>query len=241
MSTNGHVEVLGPGLREGRLPEGDLGDLSFLLRRLQHLGLDLDEDMVLPIQGKLVLLERQGWLLDAEATFFLLVLKLLKRYQPWFGLQRYCVLARGDGNQADAPFVRSDPVLVEASVKLELEGRVRHTVREGNGPLHALELALREALRPTYPRLEEVALTGCAVRVLDGGEGTAARVRVVLQSWDSHHNRGWGSTAVADDLVRAGWSALVDALEYKRWLDTQPRVQHSGTGAAAGCVSCCGA
>jgi 2-isopropylmalate synthase len=203
------------------LPVGDLSDLSVLRGKLQRLGLEMDVDTLLVVQRKIEGLEQQGWQFDtAEASFVLLVLKLLKRYRPWFELQRYCVLARGS-NQPDAVFVLDDTILVEASVKLKLDGRVWHTVQEGNGPVHALELALREALRPTYPRLDEMALTDCALRVIDGREGTGAQVRVVLQSWDRHHNRSWKSVAVSDDMVRASWLALVDALEFKKWLDAR--------------------
>jgi 2-isopropylmalate synthase len=249
MTTNGRLEVLETSLREGtpgkgiaftpendlkclqriddvgarqRLPVGDLPDPAFLWKKMRSFGLDVDPEAMAGVRWKMEVLLRQGWQFDnAEASLLLLALKLLKRYRPRFELERYSVLTRGSGHQPNGDLVPDDTDVSEASVKLKVNGEVRHTVREGKGPVHALELALRDALRPTYPRLDEVALGDCAVRVMDSKDGTAARVRVVFQSWDRGYDRGWGSVGVSSNIVKASWVALVDALEFKCWLDTR--------------------
>jgi 2-isopropylmalate synthase len=191
-------------------------NLECLTDKLQRFGLQAGAETLAALQRKLDLLESQGWQLDAaDASFCLLVLKFLKRYRPWFELDRYSVLARGSFT------VRNDAVLVEASVKVVVDGEIRHTVRDGTGPIHALELALREALRPTYPRLDEMVLTNYAVQVIDGEQGTAANLRVAVQCWDRAHGLGWGSVAVSDDVVRASCQAIVDCMDYKRWVDAE--------------------
>jgi 2-isopropylmalate synthase len=155
-------------------------------------------------------------------------------------MDRYCVLSRGSGTDPDGVLDRQDDGLVEASVKLKLNGEFLHTVRDGTGPLHALELALREALRPSHPRVDEMELTGYTVHSIDrgGGGGTSGRVRVVLQSWDRSHDRSWGTEAVSHDIVKASWLALVDTLDFKRWLDTNDARPVSSRGASADHRSC---
>jgi 2-isopropylmalate synthase len=249
MTTNGRLEVLEPSLREGtpgkdvsfapddnpkclkrledagarqRFPGGDPTDPAFLWKKLRSFGLEVDTEAMAGVRRKVEALLRQGWQFDnAEASLLLLALKQLKRYRAWFDLERYSVLTRGGRYQPDDDLAPDDTEPSEASVKLKVNGEVRHTVREGKGPVHALELALRDALRPTYPRLDEVALGDCVVRVMDSKDGTAARVRVLFQSRDRVYDQGWGSVGVSTNVVKASWLALVDALEFKCWLDTR--------------------
>ena len=93
------------------------------------------------------------------------------------------------------------------------DGGTAHTVAHGNGPLNALDLALRKALLPYYPQLEEPRALDYKVRVLGGGEGTEATVRVLIESGDA--NGVWGTVGVSPNVIDASWQALVDSFEYK--------------------------
>ncbi len=182
-----------------------------IAERLQRYGLDADPGAVALMSRKVALLERQGWLLeDADASFVLLALKQLTEYRPWFVLDRYSVLAHGG---------RVGETMVEAAIKLQVDGAVRHVVREGRSAIDALSLALGEALRSAHPGCGDIVLNDYTAHALDGLDDPAAAVHVRLGFWDRALGRSWGSVAVAGDMVRAALLALVDAFEFKRWLD----------------------
>jgi 2-isopropylmalate synthase len=105
-----------------------------------------------------------------------------------------------------------DP-MTEATVKVVVDDRVEHVVGEGDGPVNALDTALRKALLPTYPRLGEMQLVDYKVRVINSAEGTAARVRVIIESRDAHEV--WSTIGVSGNVIEASWLALVDSIEYK--------------------------
>ncbi|MFN8706596.1 MAG: alpha-isopropylmalate synthase regulatory domain-containing protein, partial [Planctomyces sp.] len=105
-----------------------------------------------------------------------------------------------------------DP-MTEAIVKLIVNDRTEHVVGEGDGPVNALDSALRKALTPSYPRLSEMTLQDYKVRVINSTEGTAARVRVVIESRD--RDSIWSTVGVSENIIEASWIALVDAFEYK--------------------------
>jgi 2-isopropylmalate synthase len=100
----------------------------------------------------------------------------------------------------------------EATVKLRVDGRVVHTAGEGNGPVNALDAALRKALQPTHPEIDDVRLHDYKVRVIDGHDGTAAGVRVLIESGDSHGR--WSTVGCSTNIIEASWLALADAVEY---------------------------
>ncbi|HXB97263.1 MAG TPA: alpha-isopropylmalate synthase regulatory domain-containing protein, partial [bacterium] len=102
----------------------------------------------------------------------------------------------------------------EANVKLEVRGKVEHTVAEGNGPVNALDAALRKALLLHYPALRGVELVDYKVRVLAGAAGTGARVRVLIESRDAR-SASWSTVGVHENIIEASWEALVDAVEYR--------------------------
>ncbi len=101
----------------------------------------------------------------------------------------------------------------EATIKLKVDGVLEHTVSEGDGPVNALDGALRKALEGHYPRLKEMSLVDYKVRVINARAGTAARVRVVIESKD--HDNVWGTVGVSENVIEASWLALVDSFEYK--------------------------
>ena len=106
-----------------------------------------------------------------------------------------------------------DGSVTEATVKLKVDGVTENVVGEGDGPVNALDSALRKSLENFYPNIKEVYLTDYKVRVVNARAGTAARVRVVIQSRDK--DSIWGTVGVSDNIIEASWLALVDSVEYK--------------------------
>jgi 2-isopropylmalate synthase len=102
--------------------------------------------------------------------------------------------------------------ICEATVKVRVGAEAGHTVAEGDGPVNALDKALREALVKFYPRLKKVVLTDYKVRILESSTGTTARTRVLIQSTDGKEE--WGTVGVDDNIIEASLQALVDSLEY---------------------------
>jgi 2-isopropylmalate synthase len=150
-------------------------------------------------------LENEGYQFEAaEASFDLLVKKVAGTYQPKFERIHYRVNV--ETGEAGTP-------LTEATVKLGVKGQFEHVVAEGDGPVNALDTALRKALLPTYPRLAEMQLVDYKVRVINSSEGTAARVRVVIESRDA--GAVWSTVGVSENVIEASWLALVDSVEYK--------------------------
>jgi 2-isopropylmalate synthase len=147
----------------------------------------------------------------ADASFRLLAQRTLADYKPPFELVDFMVVIekrRRPGTRAS-----QDETLSEAMVKVRVDGEVMHTVAEGNGPVNALDSALRKGLLQVYPRLESITLTDYKVRVMETGpEGTGAVVRVLVESTDGE--RHWGTVGASTDIIEASWQALADSLEY---------------------------
>jgi 2-isopropylmalate synthase len=149
-------------------------------------------------------LESQGFQFEgAEGSVELLIRRAQPGYEPPFELLDFHVLIRDrdDGNMA-----------AEATVKLRIGEQVMHTAADGNGPVNALDAAVRKALLPFYPQLAEVHLTDYKVRILDGEAGTAAQTRVLIDS--SNGRRTWSTVGSSTNIIEASWWALVDSLEY---------------------------
>ena len=130
--------------------------------------------------------------------------KALGRYKPAFELDSYRVAVENSSK---------GKLTTEATVKLRVGGKSDHTVGEGDGPVNALDNALRKALEKFYPSLKQMTLTDFKVRVLNAAAGTAAKVRVLIESRDSRDE--WTTMGVSSNLIEASWFALVDAVEYK--------------------------
>jgi len=156
-------------------------------------------------------LENQGYHFEAaEASFALLVRRVAGLARPFFDLDHYSVAIKKDNARM--------PV-TEATVKLRVGEEWHHTVAEGDGPVNALDAALRKALTSAYPTLREMSLTDYKVRVINSGAGTAARVRVVIESRDP--NEHWGTVGVSENIIDASWQALVESIEYKLTKDME--------------------
>ena len=189
---------------ERRILVSELSGHATILSKTSKYSLANDKAAMTKILHMVQDLENQGYEFEAaEASFDLLVKKATGLYKPWFERMSYRVETEHVG----------DRLLTEATVKLGINGSVEHTVSEGDGPVNALDAALRKALLPYYPNLDEMRLVDYKVRVVNGREGTAARVRVVIESRDGADV--WGTVGVSENIIEASYLALVDAIEFK--------------------------
>lgn len=150
-------------------------------------------------------LEHRGYQFEvADGSFKLLLQKNLKKFKEFFELEGFRVIVeKGPNNK----------LFSEATVRLKVKGKDRYMASEGDGPVNALDNALRKALSEFYPVLTRMHLSDFKVRVLDEKEGTAARVRVLIQSQDDKDS--WSTIGVSENIIEASWQALVDSIEYK--------------------------
>ncbi|MBI5887742.1 MAG: citramalate synthase [Deltaproteobacteria bacterium] len=195
-----------------RVLVSDLSGRSNILYKAAEFGVDLasKDEVVQKLLHDIKALEHQGFQYEgAEASFELLVQKALKKRERYFRLLSFRVIDEKK-KEDEAPFA-------EATIKLEVGGVVEHTAAEGDGPVNALDKALRKALERFYPSISEVKLLDFKVRVLGGVEGTAARVRVLVESGDGVER--WGTVGVSENVIEASWQALADSLEYKLYKD----------------------
>lgn len=177
---------------------------------------DLAQDPKLAelILRQVVEMENQGYQFEAAlGSFELLAGRCAGRFSPNFELLKYHVTVECD-HDADGA------TITEATVKVRICGETRHEVAEGDGPVNALDAALRKALIPRFPNLEAMRLVDYRVRVVNSEAGTAARIRVVIESTDGRET--WGTVGVSENIIEASWLALHDAIEFKLLLD-----QHS--------------
>jgi 2-isopropylmalate synthase len=169
---------------------------------------DLRNDRALldTVLAEVCRLENEGWQFEAAgASFGLLVDRCAGCFRPAFELRSYhvSVESRGDGG--------SD-VQTQATVKLLVDGELRHEVAEGDGPVNALDAALRKALVQRYPAVGRMHLADYKVRVINAQEGTAAKVRVSIESTDGE--REWGTVGVSENVIEASWLALADSFHH---------------------------
>lgn len=185
-----------------RMVVSELAGKASVLSKADELGLDIDADTAGAVVERVKELEHQGYHFEAaDGSFELLVRKMTGWVNPYFVLESFRVQS---DRRAD------ETILSEATVKLEVAGKRRISVGEGVGPVHALDMAVREALVDTYPALNDLRLTDYRVRVLDSTDGTSARVRVLIET--SNHNSSWGTIGVHENVIEASWEALVDGI-----------------------------
>ncbi|MCA9208818.1 MAG: citramalate synthase, partial [Planctomycetales bacterium] len=199
---------------ERRVLVSELSGRSNIVAKTTKYKLDHDQELMTQILARVQELENEGYQFEAaEASFDLLVKKLAHTYEPKFRRIHYRVNVDTHGTDGTAT------PLTEATVKLQIDGTgpERYEVGEGDGPVNALDNALRKALIPTYPNLGKMHLVDYKVRVINSTEGTAAKVRVVPESADEHSV--WSTVGVSENIIEASWLALVDALEYKLFKD----------------------
>lgn len=185
----------------------ELSGQSNVLMKAKELGHDLKKggQEAKYILSQLKELEKEGYEFEAaEGSFELLVRRAIDSYKPLFVLHEYHCSTR---RHPDTHFETC-----EATVKLEVDGEPAYTVAEGDGPVNALDGALRKALEPFYPEISNVELRDYKVRIIDSQAGTAAKTRVLIVSSDG--NETWGTVGVSFNIIVASWRALVDSFEY---------------------------
>ncbi|MDA8159938.1 MAG: citramalate synthase [Desulfobacteraceae bacterium] len=191
-----------------RILISDQSGKSNVLHKAKKFGLDLEstDPLVTTILKRLKELETQGFQYEgAEASFELLMRRAMGTMPSFFELKGFTVLNR-KGDQGGA-------TQAEATIQIEVAGDTVHTAALGDGPVNALDNALRKALTCFYPQLASVSLSDYKVRVLASEHGTGAQVRVLIESTDSHSQ--WGTVGVSHDIIEASWQALVDSISYK--------------------------
>lgn len=210
-ATYEHIDPARVG-NERRILVSELSGKSNLLMK-SHLRETLahDSKTAHAVLQELKARELEGYHFEgAEASFELMVEKALGRYRPAFELGSLHVSVKGG---------KGKTLATEATIKISVGGKEEHTAAEGDGPVNALDNALRKALEKFYPSLREMALTDFKVRVVDASAGTAAKVRVLIESRDKKDE--WATMGVSTNLIEASWLALVDAVEYKLHKDSR--------------------
>ncbi len=200
----------------------ELSGKGNILYKARERGLDLPRQgkEVQKLLGQVKLLESQGFHYDnAEASFDLLVHRVKPDYQPPFELVDFMVVVE---KRRRPPTQKSlEEMLSEATVKVKVGTEIMHTVAEGNGPVNALDQALRKALLQFYPSLSQVKLVDYKVRILEESVGTGSQIRVIIESSDGVDE--WRTVGSSTNIIEASWLALADSLEY--WLLKQ---KHQG-------------
>ncbi len=202
-----HIEPGAVG-NVGRLVVSELGGRANTSIRARQLGHELEGVIDARELSQLIKqLEADGLAFEgAEASFELLIRRHAADYAPPFRIVDYtCLVEQRDGRE----------LLAEATVKVEVDGETLHTAADGNGPVNALDAALRKALRAFYPDIDDVHLVDYKVRILDGDAATAARTRVIIDSQDGA--RTWSTMGSDTNIIAASAAALADSLEYAIW------------------------
>jgi 2-isopropylmalate synthase len=202
-STFEHLDPATVG-NERDILASELSGKATIRSQAERAGLELDDPAATRAVERLKEREHRGYHYEAApASFELLLRREAGSYKPLFKLESFRVVTekRAGGE-----------VETEATIKVEVDGERYVRVAEGNGPVNALDSALRSAIADRYPHLAEIALTNYKVRILDEARGTGAVTRVLLDSADG--GREWGTIGVSENIIEASWEALVDSLEY---------------------------
>ena len=192
---------------ERRVLVSDLSGRSNVAYKARELGVELDEEGIdsRRIVAEIKQLEQDGYQFDvADGSFQILLEKLTETFTPLFELESFRVTIEKDKGQ---------PCQSHATVKVAVGGKHEITAAEGYGPVSALDNALRKALGRFFPDLDTMRLVDFKVRVIDGSRGTAARVRVLIDSRDQ--DQIWSTIGVSEDIIEASWHALADSFQFK--------------------------
>jgi len=202
-----HVQPEKVGNRQ-RVLISDLSGESNILYKAAEFKIDIQskDPKVRQILDDLKRLENQGFQFEgAEGSFEILIKKALGQHKRFFELIGFRVIVEKK-KEEDTP-------LSEATIMLRVGDRIEHTAAVGNGPVNALDNAIRKALEKFYPELREVKLLDYKVRILSTKDGTGAQTRVLIESGDGTSK--WGTVGVSENIIQASWQALVDSIDYK--------------------------
>jgi 2-isopropylmalate synthase len=182
----------------------ELSGRGTIVEKARQVGIAADDELAQRVLARVKELEHEGFQFEAaDGSFELLLRKQAGEYEPLFGLESWRVIVEKhtDGRAT-----------TEATIKIWIGGERYVRTAEGNGPVHALDRALRDAIGEIHPHLKVIDLVNFKVRILDETKGTGAVTRVLIDASDGHSV--WGSIGVAENLIAASWDALVDSLEY---------------------------
>jgi len=213
-ATYEHIDPALVGNRR-RMLLSELGGKTGILLRARDLEMDLTKND--PKTKKLLKLvqelEHKGYQFEAaEASFELLLQREIRKHKKFFELEGFRVVVERS---------QDGKITTEAIIKIKVKGSREHTAAEGDGPVNALDNALRKALQDFYPNLARMHLSDFKVRVLNEKDGTAAKVRVLIQSQDAGDT--WNTIGVSENIIDASWQALSDSVEYKLLKDRASR------------------
>ena len=199
-----HIEPQQVG-NERRVLLSELSGRANIMALTSRLNIAADSALMDRLLAEVVSKESDGYQFEAaDASFFLLVKKATDAFRPHFERLKYHV---------DVEMDEDGRIVTEATVKVRVGGQVRHEVAEGDGPINALDAAMRKALNDDFPGLKNLHLVDYKVRVINSEAATAAGVRVVIESQDE--DDVWGTVGVSENIIEASWIALADSFEYK--------------------------
>jgi 2-isopropylmalate synthase len=217
MKTPRAYEHMDPGMvgNSRRVLISDLSGKSNVEYKAKELGVELGKNGFnsRQIASEIKQMEQEGYQFDsADGTFKILLEKFTDQFKPHFALESFRVTIEKDKDQ---------PCSAHATIKISVGDKQEITAGEGYGPVSALDNALRKALDKFYPDLDTMRLVDFKVRVIDGTRGTAAKVRVLIESRDQ--NEIWSTIGVSEDIIEASWQALADSFQFK--LDNEERIR----------------
>ncbi len=210
-----HIEPEEVG-NERRFLMSEVAGRSTILQKIRKIDPELQKNSsrTKEIVNLLKELENKGYQFEAaEASFELLVRKTLRKYKPFFELENFTVIVE--------QLSENENLSASTVIKVNVDGKEEITAAEGNGPVNALDKALRKALEVFYPQLKKMHLTDFKVRVLNPERATAAKVRVLIESTDG--KKSWTTVGVSTDIIKASCIALVDSIEYKLLKDIEEK------------------
>jgi len=189
-----------------RVVVSELAGRASLTMKAKEMGIDLtgDQETVGVVLDSIKALEHQGYSFEAaDASLEIMLRKKLDTYEPFFALESFrCIMEKREDGK----------VMTEATIKIHVQGHRYIATAEGNGPVNALDKALRIAIGRFYPALDAIVLDDFKVRVLDEKKGTGAVTRVLIESADG--DKSWGTVGVSENIIEASWEALVDSIEW---------------------------
>jgi len=190
----------------------ELSGKSTILQKLKGYNIEEKPELVRKILNMVGELENEGYQFEsAEGSFELMVSKSLGKFEKFFEIEGFRVIVEKRGKK----------VVSEATVKVKLDKLIELTASEGNGPVNALDNALRKALEKIYPEIKSLKLTDYRVRILHPEKATGALTRVIIQSVDEKDS--WGTIGVSPNIIEASWKALLDSFEYKLYKDKKKK------------------
>ncbi len=189
---------------EMRTLVSDLSGQGNMLSKAEEFKLDVSKAEAVQVLSEIKQLESEGYVFEgAEASVAIRLFRARPDYVPLFTLIDFTTIVEDRQGRGS---------IAEAMVKLDIDGDIVHTAAEGNGPVNALDLALRKALMPRYPQITDFQLADYKVRIVDGNNGTAATTRVLIDTQNG--SKRWSTVGAGQNIIRASWLALVDSVEY---------------------------